>query len=275
MYKLKQLKNRYFQDLHQKDKQLSFLVAMPRSGNTLFASVMNQNPEITCTANSITLEIMKDLFLLKQTDVFQNYPDHNSLDNVMNSVFDNFYKDWPQKYIIDRGPVTLQGNLEIMQKYYKKPFKCIVLLRDLMDVLASYMQWYTQNPDSFVNRLNLKNDEEKLATIMNKDGAIAKELEAIKNAYNYPDICHFVKYDDLVANPEQEFRKIYKFMEEPYYPHYFENLQTLNVNGIKYDDTIVGSNMHKLFDGPVRKVYNPYIEKIPERIRKEYEHIRF
>ncbi len=27
-------------------KQLFFLVAQPRSGNTLFASIMNQNPEI-------------------------------------------------------------------------------------------------------------------------------------------------------------------------------------------------------------------------------------
>ena len=274
MYKLKQLKNRYCQDLHQKDKQLSFLVAMPRSGNTLFASVMNQNPDIACTANSITLEIMKDLFLLKQTDVFQNFPDHNSLDNVMNNVFDTFYKDWPQKIIIDRGPVMTTGNLELMKKHYKRPFKCIVLVRDLMDVLASYMQWYTENSDSFVNKLG-SNDEEKLSKIMNKNGAVAKELDAIKNAYNYPDMCHFVKYNDLVANPEQEFRKIYEFMEEPYYSHYFENLQTLKVNGIKYDDTFVGSNMHKLFDGPVRKVYNPYIEKIPERIRKEYEHIRF
>tara|TARA_B110000091_G_scaffold200247_1_gene230814 strand:- start:272 stop:721 length:450 start_codon:yes stop_codon:yes gene_type:complete len=149
-----------------------------------------------------------------------------------------------------------------------------VLVRDLMDVLASYMQWYTENPDSFVNKLG-SNDDEKLSMIMNKNGAVAKELDAIKNAYNYPDMCHFVKYDDLVANPEQEFKKIYEFIEEPYYSHYFDNLQTLNINGIKYDDKIVGSNMHKLFDGPVRKVYNPYIEKIPERIRKEYEHIRF
>ena len=144
-----------------------------------------------------------------------------------------------------------------------------------MDVLASYMQWYTENPSAFINRFNLKNDDEKLSMIMNTKGTIAKELDAIKNAYNYPDICHFVKYDDLVANPNQEFRKIYEFIEEPYYPHYFDNLQTLNINGIKYDDKIVGSNMHKLFDGPVRKVYNPYIEKIPERIRKKYEHIRF
>ena len=38
-------------------RKLFFLVALPRSGNTLFASIMNQNPEIAATANSITLEI--------------------------------------------------------------------------------------------------------------------------------------------------------------------------------------------------------------------------
>ena len=67
----------------KKNKKLFFLVAMPRSGNTVFASLINQNPEIVCTANSITLEIMKDLYLLKKTDVFQNFPDHRSLDNVL------------------------------------------------------------------------------------------------------------------------------------------------------------------------------------------------
>ena len=168
----------------KKSKQLLFLVAQPRSGNTLFASIMNQNPEIAATPNSITLEIIKDLHLLKQTDVFLNYPDHKSLDNVLDSVFDTYYKDWPQRIIIDRGPVMTPGNFALMQKHFKRPFKCIVLLRNLMDVLASYMQWYTENSDSFVNKYGLKNDEEKLAMIMNKDGAVAKDLEAIKNAYN-------------------------------------------------------------------------------------------
>ena len=259
----------------KKNKQLFFLVALPRSGNTLFASIMNQNPEIAATPNSITLEIMKDLFLLKNTDVFHNYPDHKSLDNVLDCVYDVYYKNWPQRIIIDRGPVMTPGNLELVKKHYKRPFKCVVLLRDLMDVLASYMQWYTENSDAFPNRFNLNSDEEKLSMIMNKDGAVAKDLEAIKNAYNYPDICHFVKYNDMVTNPEQEFRKIYEFLGEPYFDHRFDNVDQVNVNGLSYDDRIVGSNMHKLFDGPVRKVYNPYIEKIPERIRKKYEHIRF
>ena len=258
----------------KKNKQLFFLVAQPRSGNTLFASIMNQNPEIACTPNSITLEIMKDLFLLKETDVFQNYPDHRSLDNVLDVVYDTYYKDWPQRIIIDRGPVTTNGNFALMQKHFKQPFKCIVLLRDLMDVLASYMKWYTENPDAFVNRFNLQTDEEKLGMIMNKDGAVAKDLEAIKNAFNYPDICHFVKYDDLVAQPEQEIRKVYQFMELPYFNHKFEDLQQVEVNGMKYDDTIVGKNMHNI-RSVVRKVNNPYIDKIPERIRQKYGHIRF
>jgi sulfotransferase len=257
------------------NKKLFFLVAQPRSGNTLFASIMNQNPEIAATPNSITLEIIKDLFLLKQTDVFQNYPDHRSLDNVLDSVYDIFYKDWPQRIIIDRGPVMTKGNFRLIKKHFKRPFKCIVLLRDLMDVLASYMQWYTENPDAFPNKYGLKTDDEKLRMIMNKNGAVAKELEAIKNSYNYKDMCHYVKYNDVVTNPEQEFRKIYKFLDEPYFNHRFNNLDQVNVNGLSYDDKIVGSNMHKLFDGPVRKVYNPYIEKIPQKLRDMYGHIRF
>ena len=261
--------------MENQSRKLFFLVAQPRSGNTLFASIMNQNKDIAATANSITLEVMKDLYLLKKTDVFENFPDHQSLDNVLDNVFTNYYQHWPQRIIIDRGPVMLKGNLELMQKHFKHSFKCIVLLRDLMDVLASYMQWYTENPDAFPNRFGLNTDEEKLKMIMNKDGAVAKDLEAIKNSYNYQDMCHYVKYDDMVTNPEQEFRKIYKFMNEPYFNHRFNNLNQVEVNGLSYDDKVVGSNMHKLFDGPVRKVYNPYIEKIPKSIRKAYEHIKF
>jgi len=234
--------------MENQSRKLFFLVAQPRSGNTLFASLMNQNKDIAATANSVTLEIMKDLHLLKKTDVFENFPDHRSLDNVLDKVFDNYYQHWPQRIIIDRGPVMLTGNLELMQKHFKHSFKCIVLLRDLIDVLASYMQWYTENPDAFPNRYNLNTDEEKLKMIMNKDGAVAKDLNAIKNSYNYQDMCHYVKYDDMVTNPEQEFRKIYEFMDEPYFNHRFNNLDQVNVNGLSYDDKVVGSNMHKLLN---------------------------
>ena len=263
--------------MENQSRKLFFLIALPRSGNTLFTSIINQNPEIACTANSVTLEIMKNLYLIKQTDTFQNFPDQKSLDNVLDNVYDLYYKDWPQRIIIDRGPVMTSGapgNFELMQQHFKPGFKCIVLLRDLMEVFASYMQWYTENLNSFVNKLG-KNDEEKLLALMNKDGAIVKEIKSIQTAYKYPKMCHFIKYDDMVANPEQEFRKIYKFIDEPYFNHRFIDLDQLQINKIKYDDSIVGKNMHTIKTGEIMKEYNPYIEKIPQRIRDKYEHIRF
>jgi len=254
-------------------KQLSFLVALPRSGNTLFASIMNQNPNVVCTANSLTLEIMKDLFLLKQTDVFQNYPDHRSLDNVLNVVYDFYYKDWPQSYIIDRGPVMTTGNFSLMTKHFKGTFKCVVLLRDLMDVLASYIKWFENEPTAFPNKYGKKNIEEKLWMLMNKDGAIAKDLEAIKNSYNYPELCLYIRYEDLVKNPEFQIQRVYDFLKIPPFQHDFKNLKQITINGISYDDTIVGNNMHTI-KTELKLEDNPYKKMIPQSIIDAYGHIK-
>ena len=97
---------------------------------------MNQNPSVAATANSITLEIMKDLFLLKETDVFLNFQDHKSLDNVLDNVFDNYYKHWPQKVIIDRGPVMTTGNFQLMQKYLVHELKIYLrLIHSVLEIL--------------------------------------------------------------------------------------------------------------------------------------------
>ena len=248
---------------------------MPRSGNTLFASLMNQNPEIAVTANSITLEIMKDLFLLKKIDTFQNFPDEQSLDNVMDEVYNLYYKHWNYKTIIDRGPVCTPGNLKIMQKHFKQPIRCIVLVRDLLDVLASYIKWFENEPTAFINKFGCKNIEEKLTKIMNKNGAVAKNLISIQYLLKQPERAVFVKYDDLVINPEKELKKVYNFLNLPYYPHTFTNLNQLVVNGIQYDDSIVGKNMHTIRTKKIMKVENEYRNKIPERFVKEYGHIRF
>jgi len=256
-----------------KDKQIYFLCAMPRSGNTLFASIMNQNPEIVVTANSITLEIMKELFLLKRTDVFQNFPDEQSLDNVMDEVYSLYYKYWNYKVIIDRGPVCTPGNLKVMQKHFKQPIRCIVLVRDVLDVLASYIKWFENEPTSFLNRY--KTLDEKLSQVMIKDGAVAKELMSIQYLLQHPEMAVFIKYDNLVQNPEGEIKKVYDFLNLPYYQHRFIDLDQITVNGIPYNDDIVGKNMHTIRTDKIMKLDNYYKSMIPERFVKEYGHIRF
>jgi hypothetical protein len=112
---------------------------------------------------------------------------------------------------------------------------------------------------------------------MNKDGAIAKDLEAIKTLLK-PENNHmacFVKYDDLIADPESQLNRIYKFLEIPYFKHNFNNLSQLQVNNRSYDDRIVGNNMHRLRTDGIYKEDNHYRSMIPQRIVDKYGHIRF
>jgi hypothetical protein len=136
-------------------KKIFFLAGLPRAGNTILTSILNQNPDICCTPNSITLDIIKDLFLLKTTDVFLNFPDHKSLDNVLSSVFDNYYKDWDYKYIIDRGPAGTIGNLELVKKHLDSKIKIIFLVRPVLEVLASWIDWANKTPDNYLRKTRI------------------------------------------------------------------------------------------------------------------------
>ena len=87
-------------------------------------------------------------------------------------------------------------------------------------------------------------------------------------------MCYFMKYDDFVNDPEKHIRWIYQFLDIPYFQHRYSNLQQLVVNGMSYNEEVVGKNMHTIRT-EIKKEANPYIEKISQRIREKYGHIKF
>ena len=110
---------------------------------------------------------------------------------------------------------------------------------------------------------------------MNKDGAVAKELIAIENALKPENkhMSHIVRYEQLVLAPENTLRSIYNFLEIEYYPHRFHNLNQVVVNGLSYDDRVVGSNMHTI-KTEMKLEDNPYKKLIPQSIIDKYGHIK-
>ena len=110
---------------------------------------------------------------------------------------------------------------------------------------------------------------------MFKEGAVAKELMSIQYLLQHPEMAVFIKYDDLLENPECEIKKVYDFLKLPYYQHRFTDLDQITVNGLQYNDSIVGKNMHTIRTEKIMKVDNYYKNMIPERFVKEYGHITF
>jgi len=260
----------------KRNKQIFFLAGFPRAGNTLLTSILNQNPDICCTPNSITLEIMKDLFLLKKKDVFQNFPDEQSLNNVMNEVYNLYYKNWNYKYIIDRGPAGTIGNLMLLRKHFKQEIKIIFLVRPILEVLASWMTWAQKTPDSFIRQAT-HNPTEACHTLMNKDGQIVKELLCMQNLLKPENkhMVHFVDYKEIVSKPGSTIKGIYKFLGIPLFKHRFIDLDQVIVNGMSYkDEGVLGKDMHTIHTKKLIKTTTD-VSILPKEIIKQYGKIKF
>ena len=121
-------------------KKYFFLAGLPRSGNTLLSSILNQNPDIMVSAQSNISFILFYLHNLHTDLNIQNFPDHKSLNNLIKSGFDSYYKDWDAKYIIDRGPWGTPSNLEMLENYHNDEIKIIVTVRDIVEILASFIR---------------------------------------------------------------------------------------------------------------------------------------
>ena len=122
-------------------KQMFFLHGLPRTGNTLLGSILNQNPKIAVTANSPCADMLGEMYMLKHTDIFKNFPDHKSFDNVAKSLFKNYYKDWSADYIIDRAPWGYPINLKFLKEVQKDIVQSFITNLDYKERLV----WINEN----------------------------------------------------------------------------------------------------------------------------------
>ena len=255
------------------EKKIYFLCGLPRAGNTLLGSILNQNKDITLTANSITPNILTSLTDIKNTSSFLNFPDHNSINNVIQNIFINYYKNWNSTHIIDRGPWGTIDNLNGLKTYFNKQPKFIILLRDVFEVLGSFLYHAKHNKNFVFNKM--KTNEKICEELLEPEGMIIKELRAIKNLLNSNEKYFVIWYDDLVEKTESVIKNLYTFLEIPQYNHNFNNIQNFTANNLNYDDTVLGSQLHQVRLGKINKRHYDYKSLIPEHIYSKYKDLNF
>ena len=128
------------QIINTRDKKIYYLAGLPRAGNTLLGSILNQNPKIKVSPNSILVELIWRLHSIKENQLFLNVPDHQTIDNVIKRTFKHYYDHTDADIIFDRGPWGIPTNLELLKKYYDPDPKFLILNRPLVEVLASFLK---------------------------------------------------------------------------------------------------------------------------------------
>jgi len=244
-------------------KKYFFFTGMPRGGQTLLGVLLNQNKKICLTPESIVLEILHYLLLLKtNSPLYINFKNQKSFDNVVANIFDNYYSNFKAEYIIDRGPWGTPGNRLMLDFLFEQP-KFVVLYRPVLECLASFIK--IEKPESIEKRCDM---------LMRQNGAIGKSLWSIKNIIaNEKHI--LIKYDDLVQDPVKEIKKIYSFLGIEFTSIDTTNLKQFSINEIEYNDVLIEGiphqGLHTIRTNEIKKRSYTIEEYLPNEVIKKYK----
>jgi len=227
-------------------KKIYYLCGLPRAGNTLFGSVLNQNPKIQVSSNSLVSDVLWKIENLKKERVFKNFPDHSSLDNISANVVSNYYNDWNCDVILDRSSWGSPNNLELIKKYAPNEIKFVVLVRDVQQVMASFIKWSEENKPNFIDEETDGDIRSKCDYLMDKDGILVQSYISIFHILksNFP--YYLIEYNDLVKNTKEVIDGLYDFLGIESFEHRFADLNQFSANEICYDDNQVGQNLHTI-----------------------------
>jgi sulfotransferase len=240
-----------------KQKTLHYIAGLPRSGSTLLSSLLNQNPRFYSGPSSpvigIMMQIQQDLV---NNELYTAYPKPIQATELVSSVTSHYYSDVDKPVIFDKNR-SWTNNFGMITGFLTDNPKILCPVRDLSEILTSFITMHRRNPYevggriNFIDEMLIKSnipltDDNRCQFLAGDNGILGQSYLGMQQLVmdGKQRFLHFVEYNDLMTNPAETMRKIYDFLEEPYFEHDFKNI----TNSHREDDAkIYGlADMHEV-----------------------------
>jgi hypothetical protein len=261
------------------------MAGLPRSGNTLISSILNQNPDIIVTPYSFMIEsfyIFNEKFRYYEASKINHSYDF-LIDNFLSNMLQVFYEPLQCKYVIDRCPDWgTKYNLNMLKKFVSEDVKLLCPVRNILEILASFIAKIHENEyNNYIDMQLIDDqipiyrtmDDARCDQLMKPGGHIDSALHTLsqsklpENKNNF----HLIEYDNLIKNPKKEIKKIYEFLQIKYYDgHYYDNIKQYTFLGSRYNDSFLGLNLHEI-NGSIKKTAKPYQKILSKYIIEKYK----
>jgi sulfotransferase len=220
-------------------KALYFLGGLPRSGSTLIANVMWQNPRFHVTATSgllsLLLGIRNHWEKMSEAKAMPKEEAEATKLRVLRGAIVAYFANVDRPVVVDKGRGWI-GQIPFIEAVLNRKVKIIVPVRDVRDILASFEKISTKNPlkptaQELGNPQAWETIEGRCNIWFHVNQPVGAPYRKMKDALQkgYADRMHFVDYDDFTNHPDRLMRGIYEFLDEPYFAHDFKNVQQVTV----------------------------------------------
>jgi sulfotransferase len=213
-------------------KTIFYNSSLPRSGSTLLQNLIGQNPDFYVTPTSGLIELV-----MGARNNYNHSQEIKAQDpNLMDQAFISFCRDGIQgffkpltdkPYVLDKSR-GWSINYRLLELFQESP-KIVCMVRDIRSIYSSMEKNFRKNPhkENYV-----QNPQELIGTTLDKrlnawasGTPVGISLDRLKDVIQQglDSKILFIRYEDLMSNPQEELRRFYEYIGLPYYEgHQFE-----------------------------------------------------
>lgn len=224
--------------------QLHFISGLPRSGSTLLAGILRQNPRFHAAMSSPVAGLVNGaLEQMGAGSESYSFFDEQKRKAICRALIDAYYSDKSQAVIFDTNRLWTARLHQLVELV--DDFKVICCVRNPAWIMDSFEKIYRKNPFDYSRMFNAATRQtvySRCEALINTGGSVGAAWTALKEAYygEYSERLLLVDYDLLTQHPARTLELIYRFIGEPLFAHDFDNVdysenefdQNLGVKGL-------------------------------------------
>ncbi len=255
-------------------QQFHFISGLPRSGSTLLAGILRQNPRFHAAMSSPVAPMMNGcLESMGAGTEFSTFFDEAKRKRVCRGLFEAYYHDQTDPEVLFDTNRIWTARLHQLTELFDD-FKMICCVRNPAWVMDSFEKIYRSNPFDYSRMYSAQTRQtvySRCESQMSAMGSVGSAWTALKEAYygEFSDRLLLLDYELLSQQPRQCMQLLYQFIDEPMFEHDFDNV---DYQENEFDQQLGAKGLHSV----KKKVeFKPRRSLLPPELFQKYNDMAF
>jgi sulfotransferase len=204
---------------------IHFISGLPRSGSTLLAALLRQNPRFEAGMSGPLAGLFGALLgEMSARNEYSVFIDDAKRERILHGLFDNFYAECTAELIFDTNRFWCAWMPAIARLF--PDAKVIACVRDVpwvLDSIERLIQHNVFSPSAIFNYSAGGTVYTRASVVAGSGGMVGAPYDALKQAcYGAQRVrLLLVQYETLTTDPAKTMHAIYAFLGEPAFEHDF------------------------------------------------------
>lgn len=245
-----------------------FLTGLPRSGSTLLASILSQNPRFHASIQSPVGQVLTDaLHGMGPRNEAAGFFQGDQRERMLRGIVEGYYSELEgEKGVVFDNNRRWTANLPLLNRLYPDAF-FLACVRDPRAIVDSFERVFQKNPvDLSVIYGGMSNTNAYIRTqeLMKAGGVVSFAMESLRTAFHsgLRNRLLLIEYDHLAQFPAAVIDDIYTVLGEASFNHNFEHIEAI-AGAAQFDAGVHTPGLHDL---KTSVVYEPRDSILPPDI---------